>query len=64
MKKRNEMKIEKRACFCGVASAARKFGVSREHLSRVLHGTRKANDTLRRRLWRLGIVKTVDGREI
>lgn len=64
MKKRKEIKIEKRVALDGVSSVARRFGVSREHLSRVLHGHRRANDTLRRRLCRLGIVKTVDGKEI
>lgn len=50
--------------YSGVARVARSFGVSREHLSKVLHGKRRANDMLRRRLWRLGIVKTADGKEI
>ena len=53
--------IEQRMAYSGIAAAARRWGVSREHLSRVLHGSRKPNETLRRRLARLGITTTVDG---
>ena len=53
--------IQQRLAYSGIAAAARRWGVSREHLSRVLHGSRKANETLRRRLARLGITCTVDG---
>ena len=47
----------------GVAAAARRIGCSAGHLSSVLHGKRKANETLRRRLARLGVTCTVDGVE-
>jgi len=53
--------IKKRTAYVGVAAAARRFGCTREHLSRVLHGSRKPNETLRRRLARLGVTCTVDG---
>ena len=56
--------ISTRLACTGVTLAARQFGVSREHLSRVLHGKRKANDELRRRLNRIGVFETVDGEEI
>lgn len=55
--------IKSRMTYSGVTSAARRFGCSREHLSKVLHGQRKPNDKLRRRLARLGVTTTVDGKE-
>lgn len=45
----------------GVAATARAVGCSAGHLSYVLHGKRKANDTIRGRLARLGVTCTVDG---
>ena len=56
--------IGHRWTYAGVAAAARRFGCSREHLSKVLHGKRKANETLRRRLARMGITTTVDGEDL
>ena len=47
----------------GVAATARKIGCHPNHLSYILHGQRVPNDTLRRRLARLGITCTVDGKE-
>jgi hypothetical protein len=47
----------------GVAATARKIGCHPNHLSYILHGQRVPNDTLRRRLARLGITTTVDGKE-
>ena len=57
-------RIVRRVKFAGVAEAARRLGCSREHLSRVLHGQRKANDDLRRRLAKMGVTKTECGKEI
>lgn len=55
-------KLQRRVEFDGVAEAARHMGVSREHLSRVLHGKRRANAAIRRGLARMGITCTVDGK--
>lgn len=41
--------------YAGVAAAARRLGCSREHLSRVLHGKRKANERIARGLRRMGV---------
>lgn len=49
-------KIERRLAYTGITATARRLGCSREHLSRVLHGTRKPNEKLARALWRMGIV--------
>ncbi len=46
--------LQQRLVFTGVTTTARRLGVSREHLSRVLHGSLKANETLARRLQRMG----------
>jgi len=54
--------IKKRTAYVGVAATARRFGCTREHLSRVLHGSRKPNEALRRGLARLGVTCTVDGK--
>ena len=48
----------------GLTQAARWLGCSRPHLSYVLHGQRKPSEILRRRLARLGITTTVDGKAI
>ncbi len=45
----------------GVAVVARRIGCHPNHLSYILHGQRKANETLRRRLARMGITTTVTG---
>lgn len=63
MKAKATSMIKSRLTYTGITSAAQRLGCSREHLSRVLHGQRKPNDTLRRRLARLGITTTVDGKE-
>ena len=55
--------VTTRRCF-GVAATARKIGCHPNHLSYILHGQRVPNDTLRRRLARLGITTTVDGKEL
>lgn len=47
----------------GVASTARLIGCHPVHLSYIMHGKRRPNDTLRRRLARMGITCTVDGKE-
>ena len=48
-------KIGHRWTYAGVAAAARLFGCSREHLSKVLHGKRKANERIARGLRRMGV---------
>lgn len=48
----------------GVKSLARRVGCHEVHLSYVLHGRRKANDDLRRRLKRLGVTHDVNGDEL
>lgn len=45
----------------GLTNVARKIGCHPVHLSYILHGHRKPNDKLRRRLADLGITTTVDG---
>ena len=45
----------------GVAVVARRIGCHPGHLSYILHGQRKPNEVLRRRLARLGVTCTVDG---
>ena len=45
----------------GVATVARRIGCHPGHLSYILHGHRKASETIRRRLARMGITTTVDG---
>ena len=55
--------VTTRRCY-GVAATARKIGCHPGHLTYIMHGKRKPNDTLRRRLARLGITTTVDGKEL
>ena len=47
--------IECRLTYAGITAAARRFGCSREHLSKVLHGKRKANERIARGLRRMGV---------
>jgi len=47
--------IERRLGWAGITATARRLGCSREHLSRVLHGTRKPNEKLARALRRMGV---------
>ena len=47
--------IGHRWSYAGVAAAARRIGCSREHLSKVLHGKRKANERIARGLRRMGV---------
>ena len=47
--------IGRRWTFAGVADTARRIGCSREHLSRVLHGKRKASPNIARTLRRMGV---------
>ena len=47
--------IGRRWTFAGVADTARRLGCSREHLSKVLHGKRKANERIARGLRRMGV---------
>ena len=65
-KKTNEAPIKAvttKRCF-GVAVVARQIGCHPIHLTYIMHGKRKANDTLRRRLNRMGITHTAEGVEI
>lgn len=55
--------VTTKRCF-GIAVVARQIGCHPIHLTYIMHGKRKANDTLRRRLARLGITTTVDGQAI
>ncbi|MBQ3166388.1 MAG: hypothetical protein IJC01_03520 [Clostridia bacterium] len=55
--------VTTKRCF-GVAVVARKIGCHPIHLTYIMHGKRKANDTLRRRLNRMGITHTAEGQEI
>ena len=50
-----KMGLTTRLSYEGVGAAARRIGCSREHLSRVLHGKRKANAAIRRGLRRMGV---------
>ena len=47
--------IGRRWTFAGVADTARRIGCSREHLSKVLHGKRKANPKIARTLRHMGV---------
>ena len=47
--------IERRLAYIGISAAAQRLGCSREHLSKVLHGKRKANEDLARKLKRMGV---------
>ena len=47
--------IEARIAYAGITLAARSIGCSREHLSKVLHGKRKANERIARGLRRIGV---------
>ena len=47
--------IERRLGWAGITATARRLGCSREHLSRVLHGTRKPNERIARALRRMGV---------
>ena len=44
-----------RLVYANVTASARRLGCSREHLSRVLHGKRKAGARLAKALRRMGI---------
>ena len=57
MKKTTKMPetIGRRWTYAGVADAARRIGCSREHLSKVLHGKRKANLDIAVALRRMGV---------
>ena len=50
--------------FVGTNALARRIGCHPVHLSYILHGRRRANDDLRRKLMRLGVTKTAEGEEI
>ena len=41
--------------YANVTASARRLGCSREHLSRVLHGKRKANERIKKALRRMGV---------
>ena len=47
--------IGHRWTYAGVAATARRIGCSREHLSKVLHGKRKANPKIARTLRHMGV---------
>ena len=55
MKAEAILMLKSRLTYSGVTSAARQFGCSREHLSRVLHGQRKPSESLARKLKRMGV---------
>ena len=61
-KARPLMTVTTRRCF-GIAATARLIGCHPGHLTYIMHGKRRPNDTLRRRLARMGITTTVDGKE-
>ena len=63
MKAKEAKTIKSRLTYTGITITAQRFGCSREHLSRVLHGKRKPSERIVRRLARLGITTTVDGKE-
>ena len=48
-------KLKRRVQFSGVTATAQQIGVSREHLSRVLHGKRKASSAIRTKMVELGL---------
>ncbi len=48
----------------GVATVARRIGCHPGQLSYIMHGKRKANETIRRRLASMGITTTVNGEEL
>lgn len=52
-----------RVVWRGITETARHLGCSRAHLSYVLHGQRKPSDRLARRLARMGVTCTVDGKK-
>ena len=54
--------VTTRRCF-GINATARAIGCHPIHLTYIMHGQRKPSDTLRRRLARLGVTCTVDGKE-
>ena len=54
--------VTTRRCF-GINATARAIGCHPIHLTYIMHGKRKPNETLRRRLARMGITCTVDGKE-
>ena len=41
--------------YANVTASARRLGCSREHLRRVLHGKRKANERIKKALRRMGV---------
>lgn len=53
----------KRRC-SGITATARLIGCSAGHLTYIMHGHRKANPILKRRLARMGITTTVDGEKL
>ncbi len=55
------LRVATRPRCSGVSIVARRIGCHPNHLSYILHGHRKANETLRRRLARMGITTTVTG---
>lgn len=61
--KKNPVRFAESRRAYGVAATARRLGIHPSQLSYILHGQRKPNDSLKRRLLRLGISHTVDGKE-
>ena len=53
--KNENVTIEPRTAYAGVTLSARRIGCSREHLSKVLHGKRKANGRIKKALRRMGV---------
>lgn len=64
VKRRNPLIVSEARRAYGVARLARLIGIHPSQLSYILHGQRKPNETLRRRLARMGVTRTVDGSEI
>ena len=65
MKAKHDAPLEKKTAIrcSGVARVARLVGCHPNHLSYIMHGHRQPNEALRRRLARLGITMTVDGKK-
>ena len=61
--KKNPIRVTESRRAYGVAATARRLGIHPSQLTYILHGQRKPNDELRRRLALLGITRTVDGKE-
>ena len=59
-KKSDNTTVVPRLGYANVTASARRLGCPREHLSRVLHGKRRANERLVKALRRMGIEVEVE----